>query len=221
MKYIVTGTRTGLGRYLHETLPNSLGINRENLNLIISRINPEDIIIHCAFNKTNKIEDYNAYLDDNIFLTKRLSELGNRIVYISSVDVYFQDNIYSLFKKFGEALISKCANSLILRCPALVGKYMTPNHLFKLKSNQPISLSGDSVFNYILYSDILDTIRGTGDKNGTYDLVSKENVNINTIKDVFQSDSNLGTYLYTTPNQFTNPIEIQRTSVETIKSYFI
>ena len=85
MKYIVTGIDGGLGKYLYETIPNSLGINRNNLNSILSKIDTDDIIIHCAFNKTNKIANYYSYLEDNIFLTKQLLELGNRIIYISSI----------------------------------------------------------------------------------------------------------------------------------------
>ena len=218
MKYIVTGINSGLGKYLHENIPNSLGIDRNNLDLILSQINTDDIIIHCAFNKTNDIKDHYDYLHDNIFLTKQLLELGNRMIYISSIDVYLQDNIYSLFKKFGESIVSRYPNTLILRCPALIGKYMKPNHLFKIKEGQDIGLSGSSTFNYILYSDVLDII--SSKKIGTYDLVSKQNVSLNTVKELFESNSKFGTYLYMTPNKFTNPIEIQRTSIETIKGYF-
>ena len=187
--------------------------------LIKPHIKDEDTIIHCAFNKTNDIKDYNSYLDDNIFLTKKLLELGNRMIYISSIDVYLQNNVYSLFKKFSEALVHRYSNNLVLRCPALIGEYMKPNHLHKLKESKSIGLSGESTFNYILYSDVLENVKT--DIVGTYELISKENTNINTIKKLFKSNTELGEYLYATPTQFKNPIKIKRTSIETIKKYFI
>ena len=219
MRYVITGISSGLGKYLHENLPGSLGIDRDNYFLIEPHIKNEDIIIHCAFNKTNDIKDYNNYLDDNIFFTKKLLELGNRMIYISSIDVYLQNNIYSLFKKFSEALVHRYPNNLVLRCPALIGEYMKPNHLHKLKENKSIGLSGESTFNYILYSDVLENVKT--DIVGTYELISKENTNINTIKKLFKSNTELGEYLYATPTQFKNPIKIKRTSIETIKKYFI
>tara|TARA_R100000315_G_C5234992_1_gene146465 strand:+ start:1057 stop:1716 length:660 start_codon:yes stop_codon:yes gene_type:complete len=219
MKYIVTGINSGLGKYLYENIPNSLGINRDNLYSTLQQIKSDDVIIHCAFNKTNDIQDYYSYLEDNIFLTQQLASLNNRMIYISSIDVYHQDNMYSLFKKFGESIVSRRPNNLILRCPALIGKYMKPNHLFKIKENQDIGLSANSVFNYILYSDVLDMI--SSDKIGTYDLVSKQSVKLLEVKKLFESNTKFGTYLYMTTNKFTNPIEIQRTSIETIKGYFI
>jgi 5-formaminoimidazole-4-carboxamide-1-beta-D-ribofuranosyl 5'-monophosphate synthetase len=96
---------------------------------------------------------------------------------------------------------------------------MKPNHLHKLKENKSIGLSGKSIFNYILYSDVLENIKT--DIVGTYELISKENTNISTIKKLFNSNTELGEYLYTTPTQFKNPIKIKRTSIETIKKYFI
>jgi len=219
MKYIVTGINGGLGKYLYENIPNSLGIDRTNLNLVSSRIEKDDVIVHCAFNKSNEPIDLNGYLEDNIFLTKKLLKLGNRMIYISSIDVYLQNNLYAQFKKFGEALVSSYPNNLILRCPALVGEHMKPNHLHKIMSNETIGLSEKSTFNYILYSDVLDNIFDK--KIGTYELVTKENASLDKVKRLFQSNSNLGTYLYMTPKKFTNPIVLDKTSIDTLKSYFI
>ena len=33
-RFLVTGVNSGLGKYLYENLPNSLGLNRDNFNLI-------------------------------------------------------------------------------------------------------------------------------------------------------------------------------------------
>ena len=80
-RFLVTGVNSGLGKYLYENLPNSLGLNRDNFNLIKNE--EYDTIIHCAFNKENIITDYEKYLDDNIFLTQRLKKLNyKKFVYI-------------------------------------------------------------------------------------------------------------------------------------------
>ena len=220
MKYIVTGIKGGLGKFLHENVPNSLGIDRNNLTSILSQIEPDDIIIHCAFNKTNNITNYYSYLEDTIFLTKQLLELGNRIIYISSVDVYMQDNTYSMFKKFGESIIRKNNNNLIIRCPLFLGKYMKTNHLTKLRDGaQILTLHGNSSFNYITYEDVFKFITTTSLK-GVCDLISKDNVELNTIKQLFNAKTVLGDYKYETTNQFDNPIYTGRTSLETVKNYF-
>ncbi len=73
-KFLITGIGSGLGKYLFNNLPNSLGLNRNNFNLV--KDEDYDTIIHCAFNKENIITDYKKYLDDNIFLTQRLKKLN-------------------------------------------------------------------------------------------------------------------------------------------------
>lgn len=219
MKYIVTGTNSGLGKFLHETIPNSLGINRNNLSSVISKIHSNDVIVHCAFNKTNNITNYYDYLEDNIFLTKKLLELGNRIIYISSVDTYKQNNVYTMFKKFGESIICKNSNNLVIRCPVLLGKYMKPNHLIKLRNNDTLTLCGTSSFNYITYNDVFKFITTTS-LNGICDLISRDNVKLNDIKELFNSKTILGNYKYETTNQFDNPVYTGHTSLMTIKNYF-
>ena len=218
MKYIITGINGGLGKYLYESIDGSLGIHRHNLNEVISSINSDDVIIHCAFNKQNVINNYFEYLNDNIFLTKTLFELGNRMVYISSIDVYLQNNTYSLFKKFSESIVSQYDKNLILRCPALVGEYMKHNHLFKIKNNDDIGLSADSTFNYILYEDVLNVVKSNF--VGTYDIVSNSNIDLNSVSDFFNSKTTFGSYKYTTPTTFKNPINLNKTSIQTLKNYF-
>lgn len=220
MKYIITGINSGLGKYLYENIPNSLGINRKNLLSVISRINADDVIVHCAFNKKMNIDDHYSYLNDNIFLTQKLLELSNRMIYISSVDIYKQENTYALFKKFAESIVSKYDNSLIVRCPFLLGKYMNTNHLSKIKENiQCIGLCRTSTFNYINYDDVLNFVTTT-ELKGICDLVSKGNVVLNDIKKFFNSTTVLGTYRYETTNHFDNPIYTGRSSIQTIEEYY-
>jgi dTDP-D-glucose 4,6-dehydratase len=60
-KYLVTGIKSGLGKYLYENLPDAHGLDRGGFNLI--KDEEYDTIIHCAFNKENVITDYKKYLD--------------------------------------------------------------------------------------------------------------------------------------------------------------
>ena len=64
-RFLITGVGSGLGKYLLDHIPNSVGLKRGEFNLIKHK--DFDTIIHCAFNKENIITDYKKYLEDNIF----------------------------------------------------------------------------------------------------------------------------------------------------------
>jgi hypothetical protein len=225
-KILVTGIGSGLGKYLFENLPNSLGLSRDNFNLI--KDEDIDTIIHCAFNKENVVTNPKKYLDDNIFLTQRLKNIYcNKFVYISTVDVY-QENptMYAHFKRFSETLLNK--NDLILRCPMMLGSTMKPNHATKLKDNiESLGLSGDSQFNYILMSDLLEFFISEDYKQykGIIDFVSNDLVKLEDVKQYFNSSTKLGEYVYQNNLDFQNPIfklneKYNTSSLEKIKQYF-
>lgn len=205
---LVTGVKSGLGKYLHINLPSSQGLRRDNY----SDLSPEgySTIIHCAFNKEYPLVDYKKYLEDNIFLTQKLKALPHKhFVYISTVDVYQPfPTTYALFKRFAESLLDKY--DLILRCPMMFGETMKPNHATKLKANRgKIGLSGESTFNYILMKDILKFIT-TGDYkeySGIIDFVSEDIVKLEDIKNYFNSEIELGADLYSNRmSDYANPI---------------
>jgi hypothetical protein len=225
-KILVTGIGSGLGKYLFKNLPNSLGLSRDNFNLV--KDEDIDVIIHCAFNKENAITDYKKYLDDNIFLTQRLKNIHcNNFVYISTVDVY-QENptMYAHFKRFSETLLNK--NDLILRCPMMLGSTMKPNHATKLKDNiESLGLSGESQFNYILMNDLLEFFISEDYKQykGIIDFVSNDLVKLEDVKQYFNSSTKLGEYVYQNSLDFQNPIfklneKYNKSSFEKIKQYF-
>lgn len=222
--YLITGVMSGLGEYLAYQLTNGDGLHRYNL-LDLSYFTQYDTVVHCAFNKSNDITNYYEYLSDNIFLTQKLLDVSYRhFIYISSIDVYNGTNNYSLFKRFAESVVERKYNTLILRCPMIIGPTMKENHLTKMlcSDNEKLTLSGESTFNYILQKDILEFIRSEKyrELNGIYDLVSNNNVKLKDIKKEFDSTVEFGDYVYETPNEFKNPIHTGRTSLETIKEYF-
>ena len=64
-KYLVTGIKSGLGKYLYENLSDAAGLDRSGFNLI--KDEEYDTIIHCAFNKAQThadIGDHYGYLED-------------------------------------------------------------------------------------------------------------------------------------------------------------
>jgi hypothetical protein len=225
-KFLVTGIGSGLGKYLYNTIPGSLGLNRKNFNLIKNE--DFEVIIHCAFNKENVITNYKTYLDDNIFLTQRLKNLNySKFVYISTVDVY-QENptMYAHFKRFSETLLNN--NDLILRCPMMLGDTMKPNHATKLKDNiESLGLSGESKFNYLLMSDLAEFFISEDYKQhkGIIDFVANGLVKLEDVKQHFNSTTKLGEYVYENNLEFSNPIfklneKYNKSSLDNLKQYF-
>lgn len=224
---LITGINSGLGKYLHENIPNSVGLNRKS-NFEALYHTEYDTIIHCAFNKETQISDYKKYLDDNIILTQRLKKLNcKKFIYISSVDVYQQNpNMYSIFKQLSETLMDE--DDLILRCSMMLGPTMKPNHCIKLLENiDKMGLSGESEFNYILMEDILKFINSR--KYYSYkkpiDFISNNSLKLKELKNIFNSDTKLGNYTYEMNLDFTNPIymldpDFNKSSKTNIKTYF-
>ena len=74
-KTLVTGIKSGLGKYIYENASNSVGLTRENRDNVIK--GEYDLIIHCAFHsdRGNDIDDYYDYINSNILLTNELVKL--------------------------------------------------------------------------------------------------------------------------------------------------
>jgi len=228
-QFLISGAGSGLGAYFTKHLHSSRGFNRKTFNLV--KYEEYDTIIHCAFNKTHNIEDYYGYLEDNIFLTQNLLNLKyNKFVYISSIDVYNENtNMYSLFKRFAESVVEKAPNVLILRCSTLLGETMKPNHAFKIKNNElEISLSEESLFNYIMMEDLTSFLNSGDYKqyNGIIDFVSNTHMKVKDLKQYFNSNTKTGNHIYTSDFNFVNPIysldnKYNYSSLDIIKRYFI
>src|SRR4030043_2310459 len=95
MKILVTGNKSGLGKYLFENL-NGIGWDKNTSAKTRQKIIKKgvDIIIHCAFNSSREVTDDSvfSYIEDNIFLTKELASIPHKkFIFFSSVDVYPKD----------------------------------------------------------------------------------------------------------------------------------
>jgi nucleoside-diphosphate-sugar epimerase len=225
-KFLITGVKSGLGKYLHRSIPDSLGLDRENFDSIKNE--NFDTIIHCAFNKENIITNYKKYLDDNVFLIQRLKNLNyNKFIYISSIDVYQKNpNMYTHFKRFAESILNE--DDLILRCSMMVGEDMKENHLSKIQNNiSSIGLSKESKFNYILMKDLAEFFIDKEHKNykGIIDFVSNSSIELQKVKEYFNSNTILGEHTYESDFDFQNPIFIlnnkyNKSSLDNLKQYY-
>ena len=235
-KILVTGVNSGLGKYIHESLPGSVGLNRDNKDTVLQEKKDYDLIIHSAFNSKRVIEekDYYQYVQDNIFLTRDLCNLEHKkMVYISSIDVYSSEcSDYKLSKLMAESIVRRCAeNHLIFRCSSMIGPTMRNNTFMKLyREDRPVvGLTAYSTFNYVLQSDILDAIVESCDKDvqGVYDFVSSTTMSLFEVAKFFNKTPKLqfGAHTYLTPeaidantlnNIFPN---LKKTSKQVIEKY--
>ncbi|MBI2608135.1 MAG: NAD-dependent epimerase/dehydratase family protein [Deltaproteobacteria bacterium] len=216
--FLITGTGSGLGAYLYKNL-GGISFNRETP---LEDIKDEkvDVIIHCAFPTQKKIDFENAYqyLKDTFFLTQALTQLKyKKFIYISTVDVYPQNGslhketesidvtalttLYSTTKYFCEKIVSEEAPScLILRCSVLLGLEARVNSLVKIikEENPSLTLSKESTFNYILYSDVLHFIEKAleRDLSGLYNVVSNDDVTLGEIARLFHKKPSFGSFTY-------------------------
>ncbi len=218
---LTTGASSGLGKYLHESLGGS-AMTRETSAEELVRLTRDgcDVVIHAAFNPAKSVDSrsFFGYINDNLLLTAKLTSVPHgKFIFISSVDVYPQNGMvhtedevinpdsirtmYGLTKLMSESVVREtCTNHLILRPSALLGKYSRPNSLIRIFEERgcTLSVSGDSRFNYVLYSDILDFIRIAmrEDLKGTYNLVSAGSISAADAAALVGNMVNFGTYRY-------------------------
>jgi nucleoside-diphosphate-sugar epimerase len=225
MEVFVSGVNSGLGKYIYEKI-GGVGLRRDTSTQEIEEIKNRkiDVIIHCAFSSQRRIDSeslYN-YLEDNVLLTKKLISFPHqKFIFISSVDVYPKDGnrhsedeiidvdsikgIYGITKLMSESIIRKhCENYLILRASALLGRYSRRNSLIKIIEDQDciLSLSGESRFNYVLYSDVLGFIEFSiqRDLKGIFNLTSSENITLSEVANMLGKKIKFGDYFYDVGN---------------------
>ena len=246
---LTTGTRSSLGRYLHENM-GGIGLTRSTRAPDIEKIKRDgaDVIIHCAFNAAISVSANSlyAYLYDNVLLTKELVSLRHKkFIFISTVDVYPKSDdthtedesikadslggLYGVTKLMSESIVmNHCENYLILRATALLGKYSRKNSLISMieEKDSVLTLSADSRFNYVLYSDILKFIKFAIDSDfkGIYNVASSENIILSEIADMVGHNVKFGDYRYDVGNVNNSKIisvfpAFKKTSAENITQF--
>lgn len=222
---LVTGASSGFGRYLLEAL-NGIPFKRgDDLGALARDSGYFDAIIHCAVN-TRSVTDGEAlfeYLDDNVLLTERLTNLPHhRFVYISTVDVYPANTdtcredqeidlgqvhgAYAITKLLSEAIVRARANGwLILRPTAMLGQHIRKNSLVRMLEygSCELTLSGDSEFNYVLHEDVAAFVTHClrNGRGGIFNVASAGNIRLRDLaRDFALGLVRFGSHVYKTGN---------------------
>ena len=221
MVILTTGITSGIGKHIYKNL-GGIGLTRATSSEERTRIKHMgvDIIIHCAANSQRGInsDSLHNYLGDNVLLTKELVSFPHKkFIYFSSggvypkgkglhsedelIDVDSVSGIYGITKLMSESIVKNhCENYLVLRPTALLGKYSRKNSLIKMLEDKECSLtlSGNSIFNYVLHSDILDFIKFSiyHDLKGIYNLTSSQNITLSEVADMLGKKVSFGAYRY-------------------------
>ena len=230
MKVLITGTKSGLGKWLSKQFKNcDEFIRGSNISDFIKKemapdgsgytIPKYDLIIHCAGCVQHSNWD-NVGLDlfeDNVFLTRDLIKIPHRkFVFMSSIDEA-KDSPYGVTKRLSEIIVKQlCDNYLILRPSALLGKEMKKNTFQKIVNGEDIALTKNTVMNYILYEDILDAINSN--QKGVKVLRSNDNITIGEVVDIFEKKLEFGEIHYEV-EYVKSDIDTNKTSKENIKIY--
>jgi len=218
MKVLISGTNSGLGKWLSKKFPNCDKLVRES-SIKDFRSESYDLIIHCA----GCVKHYtwsNFELDmfeDNVFLTRDLVSIPHKkFVYISSIDAA-KDSPYGSTKRLSEIIVKElCEKYLILRPSALLGKEMKKNTFQKILRGEDIVLSKDSVMNYILYEDILQSI--DDEHIGLKVLRSNDDVTVEEVVNIFGKKLNFGNIHYEV-EYVKSDINTNKTSKDNLKIY--
>ena len=225
MNILTTGIQSGIGRYTYENL-GGIGLARNTSKVERERIKKTHFkaIIHCAFNSSKTLDPNSpySYFDDNIFLTKELVTLKyDKFVYFSTIDVYCKNtathseneilnlydpsSIYAATKLTSEAIVKEEAkNYLILRGSTPLGTHSRKNTLMQMIQNEPctVGLSSASVYNIIIYSDILNFIKFAiqNDVQGVFNLASSSNITLENVARVLEKNIQFGEGFYNVGN---------------------
>lgn len=231
MKILITGTNSGLGKWLSKQFPNCDEFTRESKlrdypsgkqwapdGSGYSYV-PYDLIIHCAGNVQHSNWD-NVELDlfeDNVFLTRNLIKIPHKkFIYISSIDEA-KNSPYGITKRISEIIVKDlCNDYLILRPSALLGKEMKKNTFQKIVSGENIALTKNTVMNYILYEDVLKSIQDG--YSGTKVLRSNDDMTIEEVVNVFNKKIEFGDIHYEV-EYVKSDIDTGKTSKDNIKIY--
>jgi nucleoside-diphosphate-sugar epimerase len=216
-KFLITGTNSGLGKYLVKAYK-CYGLDRKtNINLIKKK--NWKLIIHCASNKNKinfKSRNYVQLINDNILLSKTISRLSGKKIYISSIDVYREiknnkipdektqinisdtKNFYVKSKLISEGFFLKDKKNLVLRLGSIVGPYMKNNTAKRILKKKKITLSKNSTLSYVHYSEIKKFIDLAYSKNlsGIYNFLRKDYISLLKIGEILKIKIKFGKYKF-------------------------
>ena len=201
MQNLITGTSSGLGKYIFEST-NSILYDRNKPDMY-NKIK-YNFIIHAAHGKQLNNQSFIDYYYSQYAILKNLLKLKfNKFIFISSIDTCSdEDNLsnYALCKiKLENHIKNTSSNYQILRPGLLIGYDMRVNQLLKVAINQTsqLTLSPRSTFGLVFYNDILSIINSN--YSGTMNVLPPRIVSLQEVSDYFNTTPNWGDYIYQTP----------------------
>ena len=195
---LVSGTSSGLGAGLRGFF-NAAALDRQNLDAYKKDQIEFDLLIHCAFERFHQSKDGNEYVRRSLDLSREVSKISaKRLIFISSIECNDpkKNGPYVLAKRKIEEIVSDKINFLNIRVPSLYGEGMVENQIYKLATQErpTLSLSGQSTFSLVSYSDIAHFIQNYNE-TGTISLFS-DIVSLKSIAEIFNSSPKWGDYTY-------------------------
>jgi nucleoside-diphosphate-sugar epimerase len=213
---LITGTGSGLGKHLLETLGGKSWDRRETA--------PAErgcgVIVHSGWpaRAPETSDGLAAYVESTLEFTRRMVEKPHeKFIFISTAEVYplsghsgAEDqpiaisavrNLYAHCKLMAEAIVRERArNVLILRSTGLLGPTARTNSLMRVLSEDgcALTLSAESRFYYILHRDVSAFIRVAIERNlcGIYNVCSSQSITLGEVARRFGRTVNWGRFTY-------------------------
>jgi nucleoside-diphosphate-sugar epimerase len=212
MKILITGSNGKIGSVIKSQIGKVIKSNFEKCDVLNRDISFDtlstfyDLIIHCAANTRNHSiyeNDVIKYMDDNVFLTKKLLDIkSSRFVFLSTtalypkrfdvkdenskIDINDIEDIYGITKFISECLIRQYhQDHLILRCVHVLHNYLNlPKSIVSMKEHHKTTLSSDTYYNFILVDDILNVLNEYMKSKVSNETVNVASDDVCSIKDV-------------------------------------
>lgn len=192
MKILISGTSSGLGKYLYQNIKSKKLIrDKKKINIYQKKW---DAIIHCGF----YVGDNKKKLKENTYWSKFLTKLSaKRYIFISSSIVLSKKkNFYALSKIKSERVFKTKKNSTIIRLASIIGKPMRKNTIYKILffKKPVVGLSEKSKYTFVSYREILNFINLCINKNinGTFNFLRKDFTTLKKISDFFNKNTKFG-----------------------------
>ena len=196
-RILVSGTSSGLGKYIKEATCNSeIYIRKASISGYVRNY---DLIIHTACGQKREEESKSEYIKTQINYYKNISNIEHhKFVYISSIDVNkIEDNPYAEAKRQIERMITNDnPGNLVIRPGLLIGSGMRYNTLAKifLEKKPKFSLSKESYFYITYYESILKI--ALSDYSGIWTVCTSERLNLGETSRKLDCNARWGNYDY-------------------------
>ncbi len=221
---LVTGTGSGLGRYLAQALSGVPFDHKQRYSeLKYHGRFRYDLVIHCGFDTRSALyaDELYEYYQSNFRLIDKLLQIRHKLfVFISSVAVYpstgekntederihlvDQAPLYGYAKLVAESIaLQRASASLILRPVSIVGPTARSNNIMKvlMGENTALSVRADSRYNLVSQKQIAQWVLFAYQNkiSGVYNVGASDTATIEEIARIVGCRPSFGKHLYEVP----------------------